>query len=141
MTEPLSTSGRIIAHGRVTWTQLLLLTDGLTCAWADHQGWHAGACPDSATAYTHVWGWSRDRLLRARIDETDVVVAELVVDGTAGQDVPVRVIPRPEAEPWAASIFGEDLVVVRTETNSPIGFVAFGHAGDTWTLRAVGKMP
>ncbi|MDQ1248013.1 MAG: hypothetical protein QG597_2385 [Actinomycetota bacterium] len=139
MSDPASCAARIISHGRITWAELLVLAEGLTCAWADHDDWQTGPCPDTAPAYTHLWGWSPDRLLRVRIDEADAVVAELTPDGASGQEVPVRVVRPEKPEPWARSRIGDDLVLVRTETNAPIGFAAFGPAAQAWTTHAAGR--
>jgi hypothetical protein len=137
MSDPAAFTARILTHGRLAWADLLTLAEGLPCAWADHDGWHTGACPDTAPAYTHLWGWSPDRLLRVRIDETEALVAELAPAGSSGQDVSVRVL-HPEPEPWAETLLGENLVVVRTETTAPIGFAAFGEAATSWAGYAEG---
>lgn len=57
-------------QGEVEWSQLREDARGLTCAWADYEGFHIGSCPDDAPPYSHIWGWSSDGevLLRGRID-------------------------------------------------------------------------
>ena len=43
-------------QGEVEWSQLRKEAGGLTCAWADYDGFHIGPCPDEAPPYSHIWG-------------------------------------------------------------------------------------
>ena len=80
----------LFGHGRLPWSDVRRLAEGLTCAWADLDGWHEGPAPDEAPISTHLWGWGRDRWLRARIDGDTAIVGELSLGG-AGEVVTVAV--------------------------------------------------
>lgn len=61
----------LTALGYRPWTEAFDQLTDLTCAWADYTGFHFGQGPAllaEAPPYSHVWGWSRDRLVRIRVD-------------------------------------------------------------------------
>lgn len=70
----------LLGWGRQPWSFVVALTDGLTCAWADYEGFHIGACPPDAPPYSHLWGWddAAETLVRVRIDLNDAIVGALV---------------------------------------------------------------
>lgn len=67
----------LYGYGRLPWADLCTAVDGCTAAWADYDGFHIAHLPRQAPPYTHVWAWSSDWLLRARIDAGHAVVAVL----------------------------------------------------------------
>lgn len=92
-------NGTLVGLGTVAWTDLIDLTRGMTCAWADYEGFHVGSCPILAPPYTHLWAWSGDgtRTIRVRIDSGQPIVGMLLLgdhDGPIGaplvEDVTVR---------------------------------------------------
>ena len=40
--------------GEVEWSRLREAAMGMTCAWADYEGFHIGPCPDVAPPYSHI---------------------------------------------------------------------------------------
>ena len=74
-------------QGEVEWSQLRKEAGGLTCAWADYDGFHIGPCPDEAPPYSHIWGWNRDGgvLLRGRIDAGRVIAGWLRKTPSGGE--------------------------------------------------------
>lgn len=67
------------AYGRLPWTDLLAAVDAAPAAWADYDGFHIGHCPDQPPPYTHLWAWTANWLLRARIDGGQAIVAVLQI--------------------------------------------------------------
>jgi hypothetical protein len=74
-------TARLIGHGLVPWERVVELADGLSCAWADYQGFHLGRCPAAAPPSSHLWGWSGNRLLRVLVDGEQAIVGELLLAG------------------------------------------------------------
>ena len=90
----------LLGWGEVQWERLATAATGLTCAWADYDGFHIGHCPPTAPPYSHIWGWSRDGsvLMRGRINGTNVTVGWLHADSDADGE-PVACVARPLI-PW-----------------------------------------
>lgn len=84
MTPPV-THGRLIAHGRLPWVQVLDLLSDCTCVWADLDDLHRDPAPEKAPLSTHLWAWHENRHLRVRLDGVEGIVAELVL-GTDGEE-------------------------------------------------------
>ncbi|RAY16852.1 hypothetical protein DPM19_01410 [Actinomadura craniellae] len=84
---------RLVARGRLPWERALTHLDGGTCLWADLDGLHTGPPPTEPPIATHLWAWDTDRLLRARVDGAECVLAELHLATTAAGE-PVRVTRR-----------------------------------------------
>lgn len=107
------------------WPQVLAELQGLTCAWADYGGFHETDDLDrlsSPPPYSHLWGWSTDRLVRVRIDVDEGVVAVLTsADLARAKTVPVQVIER-AALPFDSSRPATRLVQVLGP--APLVFVA-----------------
>ncbi len=95
---PATATAWLLAHGRQPWTEIRTLLTGCTCAWADLDGFHAGAPPAGPPLATHLWAWAGDKLLRVRIDGAEGITAELHLTGP-GQGQPVTVTRR-EASGW-----------------------------------------
>jgi hypothetical protein len=77
VTEP---SWWLTPLGYLPWAQVLAELQGLTCTWADYTGLHETDHLErlrTAPPYSHVWGWSDDRLVRVRVDVDEGVVAVL----------------------------------------------------------------
>lgn len=114
---------RLISRGRLSWSKVVEAAKGLTCAWADLDGFHVGPAPTTAPPYSHLWGWSPVRCLRARIDGDGAIVGVLAVDGTEGEVVETQShdMQTPKREgielgagltPWAATGTYETLTVI-----------------------------
>lgn len=91
---------RLRETGWLSWDEVLRVLDGWTCTWVDLLGPHVEAVPAVAPVATHLWGWAPDgrRLVRARLDEGDAVLAFLEAAGDdIGDPVPVR---RGRATTW-----------------------------------------
>jgi hypothetical protein len=117
--------------GSLQWPEVARLCTGMTCAWADYDGFHEGACPDAAPPYSHVWGWATGRYIRVRVDGEHGVVGVLV-DDTA-TDVSVRAaLEASQAMPPEEDV--EIAVTVATNVTSEYG------AGTT-LLRVIGPLP
>ncbi|MEU8305914.1 hypothetical protein AB0C84_20345 [Actinomadura sp. NPDC048955] len=85
-----ATDAWLVARGRLSWKQALPHLAGTTCLWADLDGLHSGPSSAQVPIATHLWAWGDDgRLLRARIDGPDCVLAELHLDPTTMGE-PVR---------------------------------------------------
>ncbi|MEO3747200.1 hypothetical protein [Plantactinospora sp. B5E13] len=85
-TSTTTATGILHAHGRITWRHLATAlhdTDGT--AWADYDGFHIGAAPTSPPPYTHLWAWTADWLLRARLDGDAAIVGVLQTGTTTPQ--------------------------------------------------------
>jgi sugar phosphate isomerase/epimerase len=63
------------------WDQLVHMLGDAPAAFADYDGFHLGQVPDAAPPYTHLWSWTDDWLLRARIDGENVIVGTLALTG------------------------------------------------------------
>jgi hypothetical protein len=107
------------------WQQVLAELQGLTCAWADYSGFHQTDDLDrldDPPPYSHVWGWSADRLVRVRIDLDEGVGAILTpLDLARSTTTPVQVIER-TALPFAPSHSPTRLIQVLGP--DPLVFVA-----------------
>lgn len=67
----------LFAIGRVPWGEARRLLIGMTCAWADLDGWHQTEPSDQPPIATHLWAWGDERWARVRVDGEDAVVAIL----------------------------------------------------------------
>jgi hypothetical protein len=92
----------LVGHGRMRWPEARAVLDGLSCAWADLEGWHQGLeCPVERPLATHLWGWSSDRWARVYLDGDTAVVGVLsAVEPPEGEPVEVELL---DGRPW-----GED---------------------------------
>lgn len=78
----------LIAYGRVAWDQITAMLAGAQAAWADYDGFHVGASPESPPPYSHLWAWTEDWLARIRIDGTHAIAAVLALRGQPGNPPP-----------------------------------------------------
>lgn len=96
-----SLAATLYGHGRLPWASLAAALPAATTAWADYDGFHIGACPAQAPPYTHLWAWTPQWLLRARIDGATAIVATL---GTGALDtggaVPAGLTPVHTEQVW-----------------------------------------
>ena len=73
----------LTGYGQLAWSDVVKHLQGLTCAWADYEGFHVKRDgPTTAPPYTHVWAWKDDDslLVRVRIDDDQGIVGTLSVD-------------------------------------------------------------
>jgi hypothetical protein len=88
-------SANLAGYGVRSWTELRAMLADTTAAWADYDGFHVGPPPLEAPPYSHLWAWTADWLLRARIEGQRAVVGVLVLRGDppAGGSGPVQTWP------------------------------------------------
>jgi hypothetical protein len=58
----------------------------MTCAWADYDGYHLAkndGCPPAAPAYSHLWAWSPQQLVRVRVDSDHGIIGVLTTNAEA----------------------------------------------------------
>jgi len=78
----------LIAYGRVAWDQITRLLAGAQAAWADYDGFHVGAPPQSPPPYSHLWAWTADWLARIRVDGQHAIAGVLALHGQPGNTPP-----------------------------------------------------
>ena len=78
----------LIAYGRVAWDQITRMLAGAQAAWADYDGFHVGAPPESPPPYSHLWAWTADWLARIRIDGQHAIAGVLALRGQPGDSPP-----------------------------------------------------
>jgi hypothetical protein len=117
--------------GSLCWPDVQAVCDGMTCAWADYNGFHEDECPAEAPPYSHVWGWAPDRFVRVRVDGEQGVVGVLT-DGNAS--VMSSVTGDFEARQAMPPERVEVDVTVATNVNNDQG-------AKTRLLRVLGPMP
>jgi hypothetical protein len=78
----------LIAYGRVAWDHVTLMLSGALAAWADYDGFHIGAAPNSPPPYSHLWAWTTDWLARIRIDDQHAIVGVLALHDQPGNAPP-----------------------------------------------------
>jgi len=74
----------LIGYGRVSWPELARLRGEAESAWADYDGFHIGHPPAKPPPYSHLWAWTGEWLLRARIDGGQAIVGVLALGGAPG---------------------------------------------------------
>ena len=81
-------TGRLVGHGRMPWKDAVRHLEQLNALWTDLQGLHiedlggdVGKRMLDPPFTSHMWCWSPtlDRMLRLRIEGTEVIVSELIV--------------------------------------------------------------
>jgi hypothetical protein len=77
--EPLLGTALLVGYGALPWTTLSAGLAGIPAAWADYGGFHLAAAPDEPPPYTHLWAWTPDWLLRARIDGATAITGALLL--------------------------------------------------------------
>ncbi|MDT5024984.1 MAG: hypothetical protein QOE61_1410 [Micromonosporaceae bacterium] len=84
MTTSQSGEATLHGYGRIPWTALhralvAQATDAspVDAAWADYDGFHVGDPPADPPPYTHLWAWTPEWRLRARIDHEHAIVGVL----------------------------------------------------------------
>ena len=69
--------------GRTQWSEIQPQLEGMTCAWADLDGFHVEAVPREQPVTTHLWGWAPDRWVRVRVDPAFCVAGFLSAERTS----------------------------------------------------------
>lgn len=86
---------KLCGTGWTDWKSIAAVAGGWMSTWVDLEGPHLEALPESAPDTTHLWAWSQQYWMRARIDEGAVVVGFLHQDvdcpqgGASCVEVPV----------------------------------------------------
>jgi hypothetical protein len=102
-------SATLAGYGMRDWTDLPAMLSDATAAWADYNGFHVGPPPQEAPPYSHLWAWTPDWLLRARVEGQRAVVGILVLHGDppTGGPQPLQTCPvnyrRLTARTWIAT--------------------------------------
>ena len=78
----------LIAYGRVAWDQITRMLAGAQAAWADYDGFHVGAAPESPPPYSHLWAWTAGWLARIRVDGQHAIAGVLALRGQPGNSPP-----------------------------------------------------
>lgn len=113
----------LIGLGRLPWPGIRDLCSGMTCAWADYDGFHRQQqpqLPDQAPPYSHVWAWGSDHAVRVRLDQDEGVVGVLTTNPNA----------------WPGALLSEPVEVTERD--------AWQHQADATTIRLLevaGPMP
>jgi len=102
--QPESGTAELIGYGRLTWRQLLDTLDGAPAAWADYEGFHIKPAPSEPLPYTHLWAWTNQWLVRARIDVDTAITGALALTA------------RPAAAPTA--VLREQVTYQRVRANT-----------------------
>jgi len=111
--------------GYQPWTTVIDELQGLRCAWADYTGFHHDEPPDAlveAPPFSHVWGWSPDRLVRIRVDIDQGVVAILTTTDKGGAGTELVDVVERIALPFDETQQPSRLIQVLGQ--SPLVFVA-----------------
>ncbi len=131
-------SATLHAYGRIPWVGLAAVLDEATTAWADYHGFHIGHAPTEAPPYSHVWAWTGNWLLRARIDGSHAIVAVLCMAGPPPAGLPTSVPERVHVTqrrsntwpsetrrvgPLADTVGGRSVLLHQIDGERPVTFV------------------
>jgi hypothetical protein len=121
--------------GSLPWAEVQAVCAGMTCAWADYDGFQEGDCPTQRPPYSHVWGWSPGRFVRVRVDGEQGVVGLLTVNQAPA--APAHLGGSAATSGGTGRMAAEPVEVnVVTATNATAGVAA-----GTVLLRVIGPMP
>ena len=75
--QPVTGVATLHGYGRIAWHEVIAALPGASVAWADYDGFHVGDVPTASPPYSHLWAWTNQWLLRARIEGDHAIVATL----------------------------------------------------------------
>jgi hypothetical protein len=126
--------------GHRTWNDVRQICAGMTCAWADYDGYHlvkGGGCPAAAPPYSHLWAWSPELLVRVRVDGDHGVVGILTTSAVEPPDS--ALFERVEVRERVATSFREPpttISLMQVIGAMPVVFVAGDQASRAAPLPA-----
>jgi hypothetical protein len=85
--------GRVTPVAVADWAGVLVELEGMTCAWADLDGFHVAEAPTGQPVATHLWAWAPDRWVTMRIEPDRMWLARLTeadVDDEGGHDLVIH---------------------------------------------------
>lgn len=139
-------AGELTEIGKLTWTQCrtLAVDNKLSVMWSGLMGTHSGPAtelPEQPSTGTHLWGWSDNLWLRARIDGNNCYVSTLQPPKSNADDGPVgaggggavSAVRVERAVPWAPNE-----ARLSTTTRAMVQRLAIG---DQWTLTVGATAP
>ncbi|HVB41444.1 MAG TPA: hypothetical protein VNF47_01900, partial [Streptosporangiaceae bacterium] len=88
---PASGTADLVGYGRLEWSELARILGGAQTAWAGYDGFHIGHAPSAAPPYSHLWAWTDQWLIRARIDGDQAIVGALIL-AAAPAGAPARLM-------------------------------------------------
>lgn len=85
----------LIGYGRLAWHELRAIVADSPAAWADYYGFHIGAAlPADPPPYSHLWAWTDQWLIRARLDGANAVVGVLALAAEPAPAPPAKLRER-----------------------------------------------
>lgn len=132
---------RLCGTGWLDWAEFEPLVGGWEAVWADLSGPHLSGVPARAPETTHIWAWSNDCWVRARVDEGDVVAGFLHPAGECprgGQDCPDAIVGQVrQSESWGeghinvGNLRDQRWEIVEAMAGVAAMFVRAAHADDS----------
>jgi hypothetical protein len=77
--RPGTGTAELIGYGRLRWDELTSMIGDAPAAWADYDGFHIGLACEEPPPYSHLWAWTAQWLIRARIEGDTAVVGALIL--------------------------------------------------------------
>ena len=106
--EPDIGTASVAGYGRLDWGAFSRMLAGAQTAWAGYDGFHIGDPPAAPPPYSHLWAWTDQWLIRARIEGDQAIVGALILTAAPADAPPplateeVR-YERATAETWTAN--------------------------------------
>jgi hypothetical protein len=131
-------TAELAGYGHMTWDAFRGLLGDAQAAWASYDGFHIGSAPAEPPPYSHLWAWTSQWLIRARIDRGQVIAGALILASRPAVTEPAlaeRVsYQRVTALTWApgeervgpmkASVAGRQVDLYLVSGERPVTFVA-----------------
>lgn len=134
-------TAELLGYGRMEWAAFRSMLGDAETAWADYDGFHVGRAPDAAPPYSHLWAWTSQWLIRARVEGDQVIAGALILESPppsapeAALTEPVS-YERATARTWGqdenrvgplpAGLVGRPVEVYLVAGERPVTFVALG---------------
>ena len=77
--RPGTGTAELIGYGRMRWDELTSMLSDAPAAWADYDGFHIGRACAEPPPYSHLWAWTGQWLIRARIEGNSAIVGALIL--------------------------------------------------------------
>jgi hypothetical protein len=140
--QPVGTStAELWGYGQMEWAAFRSLLGDAEAAWADYDGFHVGRAPEAAPPYSHLWAWTTQWLIRARVEGDQVIVGALILQApppSAPRAALTETVTyeRATAQTWTlkesrvgpmpAELAGRPVDVYLIAGERPVTFVALG---------------
>jgi hypothetical protein len=103
--EAVAGTAELAGYGRMTWDAFCGLLGGAQAAWASYDGFHIGSAPAEPPPYSHLWAWTEQWLIRARVEGVQVIAGALILRARPAALVPLMTeevsYERVTAQTWA----------------------------------------